>query len=256
MNSIASNGMKTLGFHPMILTPGSYIFAGPEMIGKKTYALELAHDIAGPEDIFLMSTSDVDTVRSLKAFLSLTPLGSIYKVAVIDHADHLTEEAQNALLKMLEEPNKSSICVLIASSPDTLLPTIRSRCQQFFFPAHGKKVYDVFFAMTKLSKTQQDFLYEFSNGSIGLLYDLDYKKIKAYAEEFMALSKADINGRFTIAQTLAADESLSQKIIFWMLYLRTKKLYRSLHGLLALYDTISRPQFNKQLALEQFMLSL
>src|SRR3989344_3081049 len=98
--------MKTLGFHPMTLVSGSYLFAGPEMIGKKTYALELAHDIAGPEDIFLMSTSDVDTVRSLKAFLSLTPLGSIYKVAVIDHADHLTEEAQNALLKMLEEPNK------------------------------------------------------------------------------------------------------------------------------------------------------
>ena len=89
-----------------------------------------------------------------------------------------------------------------------------------------------------------------------MLYNLDFKTIKTYAEEFTTLSKADINQRFTIAQQLAVDESLSQKILFWMLYLRTKKLYQPLRGLLELYNTISQPQFNKQLALEQFMLEL
>ncbi len=248
--------MKTLGFHSMTLVSGSYLFAGPEMIGKKTYAIELAQEAAGQHDIMIVDSPSIDAIRDVKQFLSLTPFAGTAKVALIDNADRLTEEAQNALLKMLEEPNRSSICILVTSRPDSLLPTILSRCQQFFFPAHGRKVYDEFFAATKLSKTQQDFLYEFSNGSIGLLYDLDFKKIKTYAEEFTALSKADLNGRFTAAQQLAADEALSQKILFWMLYLRTKKLYQPLRGLLELYGTISQPQFNKQLALEQFMLEL
>ncbi|MEK7583264.1 MAG: AAA family ATPase [Patescibacteria group bacterium] len=248
--------MKTLGFQSMTLVPGSYLFAGPEMIGKKTYALELAHDIADASDIVLVDSPLIDAIRDVKQFLSLTPFAGTAKIAIIDHAEKLTEDAQNALLKMLEEPNRSSICILVTSSPDSLLPTILSRCQQFFFPAHGRKVYDEFFATTKLSKAQQDFLYEFSNGSIGLLYNLDYQKIKAYAEEFTKLSQADISQRFTAAQQLAEDESLPQKILFWMLYLRTKKLYKPLRGLLELYNTISKPQFGKQLALEQFMLEL
>ncbi len=248
--------MKTLGFQSMTLVSGSYLFAGPEMIGKKTYALELAHEIAGESDIMVVDSPLIDAIREVKQFLSLTPFAGTAKIAIIDHAEKLTEEAQNALLKMLEEPNRSSICMLITSSPDSLLPTILSRCQQFFFPAHGRKVYDEFFENSKLSEHQKNFLYEFSNGSIGLLYDLDFKKIKAYAEEFTELSKADINQRFTTAQALAVDESLLQKILFWMLYMRTKKLYRPLRGLLELYTTISQPQFNKQLAIEQFMLEL
>lgn len=248
--------MKTHGFHPMTLLPGSYLFAGPGMIGKKTYALELAHEIAGESDVMLVDSPSIDSIREVKQFFSLTPLAGIAKIAIIDHADQLTEEAQNALLKMLEEPNRSSICILITSRPESLAATILSRCQQFFFPAHGRKIYDKFFENSKLSEQQKNFLYEFSNGSIGLLYDLDYKKIKSYAEEFTALTKADINQRFTAAQQLADDESLSQKILFWMLYLRTKKLYKPLRGLLKLYDTILQPQFNKQLALEQFMLEL
>lgn len=254
--------MKTLGFESQKkffkdgLASHAYLFTGPERIGKKTFARELASGIAKPEDIFLVSTSDVDTARSIKNFLSLSPLRSEHKVAIVDNAESLTDEAQNALLKVLEEPSASSKLVLIAKDRDAVLSTIASRTQEIMFAPHPREVYGQFFADKKLSKAQQDFLYEFSNGSIGLLFDLDYKNIKSYAEEFTSLAKADLDGRFAAAQKLADDEQLAQKVLFWMLYLRTKKRYQPLRGLLTLYGTISQPQFNKQLALEQFMLEL
>lgn len=261
--------MRTLGFEAQKkffqdgVPSHAYLFVGPERIGKKTFARELAGKLAQPEDVFLTSSDDVNTVRSLRSFLALSPLRSEYKVAIVDNAGSLTDEAQNALLKVLEEPSPSSKLILIAKDRDAVLPTIASRTQEIMFAPHPREVYDEYFADLpagqagkKLSKAQQDFLYEFSNGSIGLLFDLDYQKIKTYAQEITALAKTDLNGRFTAAQQLADDEALSQKILFWMLYLRTKKRYEPLRGLLTLYGTIQQPQFNKQLALEQFMLEL
>ena len=51
----------------------------------------------------------------------------------MDEADALIVEAQNALLKTLEEPPSASVFVLVTSRPDVLLPTVRSRCQRLRF---------------------------------------------------------------------------------------------------------------------------
>lgn len=61
--------------------------------------------------------------------LSLRPLANSRKVAVINDADTMNDEAANALLKTLEEPPERAVLLLIASNYDALLPTIRSRCQ-------------------------------------------------------------------------------------------------------------------------------
>lgn len=65
--------------------------------------------------------------------LSLRPLAGSRKIAVIDDADTMNESASNALLKTLEEPPEGAVLFLIASNPDALLPTIRSRCQLIRF---------------------------------------------------------------------------------------------------------------------------
>ena len=52
---------------------------------------------------------------------------------IVDTADALLPEAQNALLKTLEEPPSASVFVLVTSRPDVLLPTVRSRCQRLRF---------------------------------------------------------------------------------------------------------------------------
>lgn len=70
----------------------------------------------------------VDEIRALGKRLSLTALRGRRKIAVLCPADAINERAQNALLKTLEEPPKDTTFLLLSSSPDALLPTIRSRC--------------------------------------------------------------------------------------------------------------------------------
>ena len=65
--------------------------------------------------------------------LSMRPLAAPRRVAIIDDADALAVEGANALLKTLEEPPAGAILILIAESPESLLPTIRSRCQPLHF---------------------------------------------------------------------------------------------------------------------------
>lgn len=71
----------------------------------------------------------VDLIRSIGGFLQNT--ASEHKerrVVIIDNADDLNTNAENALLKMLEEPPDRTVMILLSSSPGRLLPTIRSRC--------------------------------------------------------------------------------------------------------------------------------
>ncbi len=136
------------------------LFAGPEGIGKRSVALAFAawvHCSAGGSDacggcascrqiaagshpdVHLVAVAagkkeiGIDRVRELKRLMRLQPMLGTTKVAIIDEAPLLTMAAQNALLKMLEEPPDHSLLILVASSPDALLPTVRSRCQRLQF---------------------------------------------------------------------------------------------------------------------------
>jgi DNA polymerase-3 subunit delta' len=70
----------------------------------------------------------VDQVRHLLEFVPLLPRAGRHRVVIVDPAERLNDEAQNALLKTLEEPPARSTIVLVSASPHRLLPTVRSRC--------------------------------------------------------------------------------------------------------------------------------
>ncbi len=70
----------------------------------------------------------VDEVRRLKGFLGIGG-GEGWRVVIVDPVDDLNSNAANALLKSLEEPPKRTVFLLVSSSPERLLPTIRSRCR-------------------------------------------------------------------------------------------------------------------------------
>lgn len=75
----------------------------------------------------------VAVIRGLEEALSYKPFEGNYKIAVIDNADKMNQEAANAFLYTLEAPPSQSILILISSRPEMLLPTIRSRCQRINF---------------------------------------------------------------------------------------------------------------------------
>ena len=78
----------------------------------------------------LRSDIVVDDVREIGAFLHLTAAEGGWRVVIVDGADAMNRNAGNALLKVLEEPPRRTLLVLVAHSPGKLLPTIRSRCRQ------------------------------------------------------------------------------------------------------------------------------
>ncbi len=138
--------------------PQTMIFVGPAGVGRKTAAMMLARALheqgqGSPSvprglnkesrhpDTFIFSevleelraqeqSSPIKkTADAAMKFLGLSPIASKTKVAIIDDADELSEDSQNALLKTLEEPLPDSILILISGDEQRLLPTIVSRAQ-------------------------------------------------------------------------------------------------------------------------------
>ena len=76
-----------------------------------------------------LSSIGIALVREIKKKIHLRPYKSQTKAIIIEDAQMLTVDAQNALLKTLEEPPDNTIIILLAQNPDSLLPTILSRVQ-------------------------------------------------------------------------------------------------------------------------------
>src|SRR5262245_43261337 len=146
----------------------TFLFVGLPGIGKRTFALALAQSLlcervpeerlepcgecpscrqvvalAHPDVQFVAKPSDKSFIpielligdaehrmrEGLCYQISLKPFSGRRKVAIIDDADYLNKEGANCLLKTLEEPPPRSVLILIATSEQRQLPTIRSRCQ-------------------------------------------------------------------------------------------------------------------------------
>jgi DNA polymerase-3 subunit delta' len=136
----------------------AYLFTGPSGVGRRTLALRFAQALLCPESpapgdpcgtcrtcrqIEAMQYPDltvvqadkeggvlkVEQVREVRQSLSLKPYQSRYRVALFLRFEEANPSAANALLKTLEEAPSHALLLLTADSPDSLLPTIVSRCQ-------------------------------------------------------------------------------------------------------------------------------
>ncbi len=113
--------------------PHSYLFYGERGCGKTTIARILSEKF-NCEIIELNNSNNrgISTVRETIYEGSMyTTFSGLYKGFLLDEVHKLTNDAQNALLKILEEPPESAYFFLCTTEPNKLLKTIRSRCQQF-----------------------------------------------------------------------------------------------------------------------------
>ncbi|CAN5158247.1 DNA polymerase III subunit delta' [soil metagenome] len=91
-------------------------------------SLHVVERVFDPKNGRLKGEIGVDDARKISGFFSRTAGDGGWRVAIIDAADDLNGESANALLKILEEPPRRSLFLLISNHPGRLLPTIRSRC--------------------------------------------------------------------------------------------------------------------------------
>ncbi len=146
----------------------AYLFYGPEAIGKFTFAREIAKTLICLEKkelgeececkscsqveqnshqfVTILDTTHtlvskkekrkeipIEDIRELKRLFSLSAPGGQWRIAIINQAEKMNDEAANAFLKLLEEPGERTVFFLIASGKDILLPTVVSRAQGIGF---------------------------------------------------------------------------------------------------------------------------
>ena len=187
----------------------AYMFEGPNGVGKNTMARELAATLLEMENLFnspdyIEITPDgnsikIAQIRKLQSDILVKPYKS-YKIYVIDEAQKMTVEAQNALLKTLEEPPKYAIIILITNNKESLLDTIKSRCEIIkFTPIPLVEVAD-YLTQTGVDKNRASLLANFSRGSMQKAIELSESEdfhimrdeVQKYVETFLTGSMLDI----------------------------------------------------------------
>jgi len=188
--------------------PGAWLITGAPGIGKATLAYRIARyllaygatdegpdDLSVPQDTVaarqvaaqshpgllvlkravnqktgkLMTVLSVDEIRRLADFFGMTSGAGGWRVAIVDTADDMNDNAANALLKMLEEPPGHAMLLLLSNTPGRLLPTIRSRCQRLDLRPLEEALLEKALAeyLPETSAAERASLARLSGGSIG-----------------------------------------------------------------------------------------
>ena len=249
----------------------SYLFFGPEDIGKKTLVNFFVKSIfcfenqsskdfpcgeckdckdidknihPGYMEVNLedgKKNISIEQVRELKERLYLTSARGSYKVVIINQADLLSIEASNALLKLIEEPPKNSIIILITKKVENILPTIRSRTQNIIF--HNVSLKEIRNHLVKVGASEKlaRELSEFSSGIPGLAMsyykDLDlWNNKKNGLNEMLEILDKPLNERLSWVdeQVKLSKTSINQYIYFEALL---NSYLRLIRDLIVLYRT-------------------
>lgn len=174
LHPITAAEVKRIIQHP----PHAVGILGVAGAGKSALAAHLAQELLELDDIadhpavrFISGSEGIEAVRTIKAFLSLKVPGraAVRRIVIIEGADSLGVDAQNALLKTLEEPPADTVVILTATQRSHLLPTIISRIHAVRVLPLSK---DQCHAVSEHNKEDLNKAYSLSGGNAGLFLGL------------------------------------------------------------------------------------
>ena len=195
----------------------AYILNGPDKTGKKMIAEAFAMTLQcekkekdpclechsckqainynQPDIIYVQhekpNTISVDDIRNqVNRDIDVKPYGSRYKIYIVDEAEKMNVQAQNALLKTIEEPPAYAIILLLTSNADAFLPTIRSRCVTLNLKVvPDKMIKKYLMEQRNVPDYQADVCVAFAQGNVGKAIALasseDFNELKSAAVQLM-----------------------------------------------------------------------
>jgi len=133
-----------------------------------------------------------DIREQVNGTIHTKPYNSKYKIYIIDQADTLTTQGQNALLKTIEEPPSYGIIILLVENSQNLLTTILSRCVKIMVsPVPKAQIFDYLKKREGISDYDANIYASFSRGNIGkalqLLEDESFKEIREFLIEIFEM---------------------------------------------------------------------
>lgn len=269
----------------------AYIFSGPEHVGKFTLAkmfalgaiggkkMELEIDsfdkdalldliVVSPEIVEKKGVTkkrdiSIESVRDAKSSLSLFPYRGKYKVLIIDEAHKMNVSAQNALLKILEEPNATTMMILVTSETGKMLPTIQSRVQNVNFGLVGD---------AEMQKHFSEDIAELAVGRPGLAeiisQDENEREFRVEAKKQLEkIFQNSMNEKLQLAEDLSKDVVKTlEKLDAWTWELRKKALlvdenerndaYDKMEKIQKSIETLKNTNANARLVLEDLFVNL
>ncbi len=166
----------------------SYMFVGKSGIGKRLFAREFAKGLLGDFNKDILNYEDykeigplegkkiisVDQIREIIKEANELPTESEKRVFVIDEADKMNSEAQNSILKTLEEPPEYVVIILIVTNESKMLETIKSRCNIIKFDTLKESEIEKYLIKENLlDKSRKDVEIKLLNGSLENVNNLD-----------------------------------------------------------------------------------
>lgn len=127
---------KVLRNHLQAKPKSGYLFVGSAGTGKTTCARIFAHELNGQSNIYEINAADntgVEGVRKIISDARHKPIGTKYKIFILDECHMLTVQAWNALLKLVEEPPESVVLLFCTTDPRKIPNTITSRVLRLDF---------------------------------------------------------------------------------------------------------------------------
>jgi DNA polymerase III subunit delta' len=135
----------------------------------------------------------VDAIRDLERNANYRPYEAPARFFIVDDAEKMNDQAANALLKTLEEPPPTTHIFLITSRPDSLLPTIRSRCQTLrFAPVSADEIERYLVEDRAFSQHDARLAARLARGSIGRAVSINVQKFCERREKMLSVIAAAI----------------------------------------------------------------
>ncbi len=171
----------------------------------------------------------LEQIREITQFLSRPPLAAERNIIVLEQAETMAESAANALLKTLEEPGKATL-ILIAPSPESVLPTLVSRCQKIPFYRLDIAVMSQVLTQTGNAEIlQHPEVLNIAAGSPGNAI-LSYQQLQKIPSEFIAqVKKIPTSYRHALELAKKIDKELDTEAQLWLIDYLQQYYWQQIH---------------------------